>query len=82
MAVDSATIAPRIEVYTSLACRVHKPEVFQQSFSSISFGKLPNTTLSQENNIQPNIPYLCASEPIVQAAVATLTTGKYIRHFP
>ncbi|KAF4615419.1 hypothetical protein D9613_002574 [Agrocybe pediades] len=28
----SATIAPRIEIYTILACKVHKPEVFRQGW--------------------------------------------------
>ncbi|TFK36324.1 major facilitator superfamily domain-containing protein [Crucibulum laeve] len=28
----SATIAPRIEIYTTLACSVHKPDIFKQAF--------------------------------------------------
>ncbi|TFK68620.1 MFS general substrate transporter [Pluteus cervinus] len=29
----SATIAPRIEVYTALACSVHKPDIFNDTYS-------------------------------------------------
>ncbi|KAG5636197.1 hypothetical protein H0H81_008867 [Sphagnurus paluster] len=31
----SATIAPRIEIYTMLACRVHKPDIFRQTLPSL-----------------------------------------------
>lgn len=105
-------MAPRIEVYTSLACRVHKPEIFKQSFPNIDHGIFetetvkvavdnhsfsfpilpslilpgletiiaPSNSFSYQNVIQPANPNLCASDPIVQAAVAKLSTGKLSDH--
>ncbi|CAA7270975.1 unnamed protein product [Cyclocybe aegerita] len=32
------TIAPRIEIYTILACSVHKPDIFRQSFPGLELG--------------------------------------------
>ncbi len=34
----SATLAPRVEVYTTLACAVHKPDILKQSFSDVALG--------------------------------------------
>ncbi len=34
----SATLAPRVEVYTILACAVHKPDILRQSFPEIALG--------------------------------------------
>ncbi|KAJ3502515.1 hypothetical protein NLJ89_g8854 [Agrocybe chaxingu] len=34
----SMTIAPRIEIYTILACSVHKPDIFRQSFPGLELG--------------------------------------------
>lgn len=99
----SAMIAPRIEIYTTLACRVHKPDVFEQSFPGLElglvdaprvFGQLPYTDSSllidqtyrphlTDNSSQTTLenpatkPNRCASDPIVQAAVAKLTAGAF-----
>ncbi|KAM6500295.1 Major facilitator superfamily domain containing protein [Amanita muscaria] len=62
-----STLAPRIEIYTLLACKVHNPDVFNQS----------NSLLSRSvHNLLPQISaqdtQRCASDPVVQAAVAKL----------
>ncbi|KDR68702.1 hypothetical protein GALMADRAFT_256506 [Galerina marginata CBS 339.88] len=109
---SSGTYAPCIEIYTMLACSVHKPDIFEHNFSGLKLGpqgihlepdvydiqtsKLSNIPLSQ---FRPNLPQtylpevspfltiiqnngstvpptkrdLCASDPVVQAAVAELT---------
>ena len=100
----SAMIAPRIEIYTTLACRVHKPDIFEQSFPGLElglvdasrvFGQLPHTDssgLSIDQIYRPRLtdnsgrttrekpttkPNRCASDPVVQAAVAKLTAGAF-----
>ncbi|KAF8969597.1 major facilitator superfamily domain-containing protein [Flammula alnicola] len=103
----SLTIAPRIEIYTMLACSVHKPDIFRQNFPGIELGlqdisrepselglrglsTLPNPYsphlvpvylpkasflgLVQKNgSVLPTHRNQCASDPVVQAAVAKLT---------
>lgn len=92
----SATMAPRIEIYTILACSVHKPDIFKQSFPGLELGLVeerrqlptdPSTQLIDRiylpyltnklgqatNTSVPTKPNLCASDPVVQAAVAKLT---------
>lgn len=89
----SATMAPRIEIYTILACSVHKPDIFKQSFPGLELGlveeprQLPTHSSAQlidriypsystnkaTNESVPTKPNLCASDPVVQAAVAKLT---------
>ncbi|RDB23050.1 putative membrane protein C14C4.07 [Hypsizygus marmoreus] len=95
----AATMAPRIEIYTLLACSVHKPDIFRHSLPSLNgTSGLPlpgisavtpgskfislqfNTTMpfilpmsGLKNNTEPGKPTLCASDPVVQAAVAKLT---------
>ncbi|KAF9053131.1 major facilitator superfamily domain-containing protein [Panaeolus papilionaceus] len=98
----SATIAPRIEIYTILACSVHKPDIFKLNYPGLELGiqspiplainsstSLPElyhqagvsyvSGLSQHDGLGPNqvdLPpekrNLCASDPVVQAAVAKL----------
>ena len=102
-------IAPRIEVYTTLACRVHKPDIFEQSFPGLElslvdasgvFGQLPHTDSSEllvdqiyfprlTNNLGQTTrenpatkPNRCASDPVVQAAVAKLTAGAFAIFIP
>ena len=105
----SAMIAPRIEIYTTLACRVHKPDIFEQSFPGLElglvdasgvFGQLPHTdssgllidqvyrppltdnsgrTTREKPTTKPN---RCASDPVVQAAVAKLTAGAFVIFIP
>ncbi|KIL69994.1 hypothetical protein M378DRAFT_7764 [Amanita muscaria Koide BX008] len=65
-----STLAPRIEIYTLLACKVHNPDIFGQS----------NSLLSRSvHNLLPQISVQdtqrCASDPVVQAAVAKLIAG-------
>ncbi|KAJ7150962.1 major facilitator superfamily domain-containing protein [Mycena crocata] len=77
----SAKVAPEVELYTALACRVEKPEETNTSFF------LPN----HQPNVTPSFDVLfetlqtapvqtaafnpCSSDPAVQAAVAKLTTA-------
>jgi hypothetical protein len=97
----AATIAPRIEIYTMLACGVHKPEHTSNSDPSgiptrspFSYGKysqefgVPPPLLasvgfgSSVNGVETQIPQwkACASDPVVQADVAKLTTGGFGAH--
>jgi hypothetical protein len=112
----SATIAPRIEIYTMLACSVHKPDVFRHNFPGIDIdlhstihetsgldfrasglatsshihvvdayfpGIYPFLDSSPGNGSTP-LPRkgnLCASDPVVQAAVAKLTASKCSSYF-
>ncbi|PPQ99088.1 hypothetical protein CVT24_009355 [Panaeolus cyanescens] len=100
----SATIAPRIEIYTILACSVHKPDIFKLNYPDLGLGiqtttgplanisspywqgsYLEDTTPhaassnlhhgnfgSNQIDIPPEKRNLCASDPVVQAAVAKL----------
>jgi hypothetical protein len=91
----SATLAPKIEIYTLLACSVHKPEIFRDSRllshvpSSLALHQAlvettfpPSFDIAINNATAPIIsmdtPHAspCASDPVVIAAVAKLTTGE------
>lgn len=71
----SATLAPRIEIYTMLACSVHKPDIFERSYMSSFMPSALNSNLIQNARASEN---LCASDPVVQAAVAKLTAGEWL----
>jgi hypothetical protein len=95
----AAAIAPRIEIYTMLACSVHKPQhtsnfdpwsipsPFSSGKYSEEFGVPPLLLASvgfgfSVNGDETQIPQwkACASDPVVQAAVAKLTTGGFRAH--
>ncbi|KAF5369159.1 hypothetical protein D9615_009966 [Tricholomella constricta] len=93
----SATIAPRIEIYTLLACSVHKPDILRQTLPTLggSFdipgispimppmlpenGKysqdfsVPRLGVQNDTEVPKRPGGICASDPVVQAAVAKLT---------
>jgi len=113
----SATLAPRIEIYTMLACSVHKPDIFRQNFPGIELGlhsiihetsgldfRVPSSDIPTSSNMHvahvfpgiypfldsspkngstppPKKGNLCASDPVVLAAVAKLTAGKLSLYF-
>jgi len=107
----SATIAPRIEIYTMLACSAHKPDIFRHNFPGIEFDLRSPTTSALDfrapssglptspdiyfpgiypfldsspkngSTIPPKKGNLCASDPVVQAAVAKLTAGERLFGF-
>ncbi|KAI0072772.1 MFS general substrate transporter [Panus rudis PR-1116 ss-1] len=72
----SASLAPRIEIYTKLACEVHRPEysVGQGNTSASWINEFITATILDGKEDKR-----CASDPVVQAAVAKLnmviTTG-------
>ncbi|KAF8891345.1 major facilitator superfamily domain-containing protein [Infundibulicybe gibba] len=90
----AATLAPRVEIYTMLACREHRPEIFEEQMSYLDLSFLiprfgvPGIPLASSSPgwtsalhtggividgiRQPNP---CASDPVVQAAVAKLTVA-------
>ena len=83
----SATTAPRIEIYTFLACSVHKPDIFDRTLRLGGYVRFPNEP-SPHLVLRPVIPGVqtfsyaitanpCASDPVVQAAVAILTAGEF-----
>lgn len=57
----AATLAPKVEIYTQLACDAHKPEYRSDN------GTLATFTFGSDNSTQ-----LCASDPVVGAAVARM----------
>jgi hypothetical protein len=72
---QGATLAPKVELYTMLACRVLKPDIFEEGiFDPV----VPTTLLSVASSPSTHeflIPNACASDPTVQAAVAQLSAG-------
>lgn len=80
----SATIAPRVEIYTELACREHKPDYsigrgspLDNGFTFESVPVAVNEPVDQAHQVvtlqdDAEVPNRCASDPEVQAAVATL----------
>lgn len=82
----TSTIAPRIEVYTQLACAYHRPEIFElQDTSTVRTNGLvapSHTTFSADHNTtnvffepisERAAPPTCASDPVVHAAVTKLS---------
>ncbi|KAF4576704.1 hypothetical protein EYR36_004683 [Pleurotus pulmonarius] len=77
---STATLAPRIEILTILACSVIKPEIFDVGKNSSSLSPFINlvplvnsTGLDHLANPGSGIPQTCAQDPDVQAAVAQLS---------
>lgn len=73
---SSAKVAPRIEIYTVLACATHRPDIGSQGLLSI----FPASTGLHSFKEWPESAGLfnastCASDPVVQAAVAKLIAG-------
>ncbi|KAJ7767804.1 major facilitator superfamily domain-containing protein [Mycena metata] len=85
----SATFAPRVEVITILACTVHKPELLtgEHPISRYVLPPRHQPTLFPRSDLATNqtsttmggmgMPTAspCASDPVVQAVVAKLTTA-------
>ncbi|KIJ94708.1 hypothetical protein K443DRAFT_350615 [Laccaria amethystina LaAM-08-1] len=79
----SAMIAPRIEIYTRLACRVHKPDIFEQSIPGLELGLVDASGVFGQRRHSNSSGLLIDqiyrprltdnSDPVVQAAVAKLT---------
>ncbi|KAF9265618.1 MFS general substrate transporter [Marasmius fiardii PR-910] len=55
----SATIAPKVEIYTMLACRAYRPDIFPEAG--------PDAMVHLKDDNRP-----CFSDPVVSAAVAKL----------
>jgi hypothetical protein len=101
----SSTIAPRIEIYTTLACSILRPDhgespqqpdilgflhsndcifpaasvAHQSSCMDISDVFMTDKSLQTNNTVDtpPTRKQRCASDPVVQAAVAKLTSRAY-----
>lgn len=58
-------LAPKIEVYTGLACMSHRPELFE---------KIADNSLLKSAVVA--LPRLCATDPEVRRVVAQLTTAE------
>jgi hypothetical protein len=83
--IMGSTAAPQVELYTTLACRVHRPDLpsigaqagrdLPNSFSTFQIlvnDAIENALFKRMEMGQPNP---CSSDPAVQATVAKLTTG-------
>lgn len=86
----SSTIAPRVEIYTQLACAVHSPDVYDDQLLGLVF---TNTTpLGAPLEVEKDRPITvffrdmleapknangnrCASDPVVQVSVAKLAAA-------
>ncbi|KAK0459815.1 uncharacterized protein EV420DRAFT_1641998 [Desarmillaria tabescens] len=82
----SSTIAPRVEIYTQLACAVHSPDIYDDQLTGfVSTNTTTEATLDvrQDRSVtvyfrdMPEAPKNankngCASDPVVQATVAKL----------
>ena len=69
----SAKIAPRLAIYTVLACSVHKPDIAGQEFGH---HVLSNLSVFAESGVPRSFnTTTCGSDPVVQAAVAKLIAG-------
>ncbi|OJA18416.1 hypothetical protein AZE42_06992 [Rhizopogon vesiculosus] len=104
---SAAIIAPQVEIYTLLACRVHVPEYepnnihLVQPLSMLSMNTtgtedwftldMPSVAHESARPVSLYIPAnlgpsgrlfpdrnQCASDPVVQAAVAQLSAGPFI----
>lgn len=62
-ATAGIVLAPKIEVYTGLACMAHRPELFEDA-----------TLLSSA--IPTVLPRQCETDPEIRRAVAKLTSGE------
>lgn len=110
--ITTATMAPRLEIYTMLACSVHKPDIFKQNYPGLELGlqasspvfppSVFNTSTiptplfdlhaspvyfpgispflgsilmdeSESEDLPPSRRNQCASDKVVQAAVAKLS---------
>ena len=66
----SATLAPRVEIYTMLVCSVHKPDVIRDAFPPLSYRHSVPTSVQQSRSPQP-----IASWPDTPLAHATESVG-------
>jgi hypothetical protein len=83
-----ATVGPRIELYTKLACKAHKPEYTDPDtlglmatyagprYHNVRILPARFTEGPSDNLNNKTNPNLCASDPDVQAAAAKLMMGK------
>ncbi|KAJ6525824.1 hypothetical protein DFH09DRAFT_1188244 [Mycena vulgaris] len=72
----AATMAAKYELYTTLVCRVHRPELVNESLTNTnSLLRLDLLNSHPSFNIVNKMfqPNPCSSDPVVQAAVAKLT---------
>ncbi|KAJ7484399.1 major facilitator superfamily domain-containing protein [Mycena latifolia] len=87
--IAAATVAPQVELYTTLACRVHRPEFESETLISINIS-LPRPDppnfprpfnilvdkVVDNASLSTKTPDTnpCSSDPVVQAAVAKFNT--------
>lgn len=80
----AAAFAPRVEMYTQLACRVHRSESFPDSlFGQPLVPHVPEVSTNPSYTLFiPNASYEdpetrkeCTKDPVVQAAVAKLSAS-------
>ncbi|KAJ7729399.1 major facilitator superfamily domain-containing protein [Mycena maculata] len=65
--IMAGTVAPQVELYTELACRVHRTDYRKETLAGSDH--LSNDLYLKEASANP-----CSSDPVVQAAVARLAT--------
>lgn len=74
---STAMLAPRVEVYTTLACAVHKPDILGRIVPQIALGQPLTLHESAASDFHTRRhDHLCAADPIVQAATAKLIAGQ------
>ncbi|PFH51723.1 hypothetical protein AMATHDRAFT_142025 [Amanita thiersii Skay4041] len=72
----SATIAPQIETYTMLACKVHCPGIYNGNATLVASTEIQSIPLNSQTALDglAIVAKKCAADPEVQAAVAKLDT--------
>ncbi|KAG2019931.1 hypothetical protein CC2G_005324 [Coprinopsis cinerea AmutBmut pab1-1] len=82
---QSSMLAPKVELFTMLACRVHKPDIYDGGLLQASPAQIPETSAASliASVVLPEVtkfdhltaPNPCATDPTVQAAVAKLSAA-------
>ena len=68
-AVKSATLAPKVEIYTLLACRVHKPDIYHESRIYDAFSEVVAPRVDFARTIESDLKFPWA--PINNSLVGT-----------
>lgn len=78
--VVSATIGPRVEIYTGLVCATHKPDIFKEAYPLIEQWKLGFDIGHEQPDPSPilpskPVPPVLGDLPVITAVFAGNDTG-------
>ncbi|KAJ2929964.1 hypothetical protein H1R20_g7121, partial [Candolleomyces eurysporus] len=75
--VKSATLAPKVEIYTLLACRVHKPDIYHDSQIHDAFSKVVAPRAEIAGTVESDLYFPWA--PIIRSNNTSLGGTEYPR---